>query len=92
MTEDDMSEAFKGPRKQSVTVPRIFSGTGTGTFFRDQFFPIPVPVPSKKEQNSRDRDVTLWSSGSLDYLFQLGFKRPSAAKALAGSSGDDQSR
>ena len=22
----------------------IFSNTGTGTFFRDQFFPIPVPV------------------------------------------------
>ena len=29
---------------QSVTVPRIFSGTGTGTFFRDQFFPVPGPV------------------------------------------------
>merc|ERR1712020_41403 len=29
---------------QSVTVPRIFSGTGTGTFFRDQIFPVPVPV------------------------------------------------
>ena len=22
----------------------IFSGTGTGTFFRDQIFPVPVPV------------------------------------------------
>ena len=33
-----------------------FSGTGTGTFFRDQIFPVPVPVPSKKEQNSRDRE------------------------------------
>ena len=42
---------------QRVTVPRIFSGTGTSTFFRDHFFPVPVPVPSKKEQNSRDRDV-----------------------------------
>ena len=29
---------------QSVTVPRIFSGTGTSTFFRDQFFPVPGPV------------------------------------------------
>ena len=29
---------------QSVTVPRIFSGTGTGTFFWDQFFPLPGPV------------------------------------------------
>ena len=29
---------------QSVTVPRIFSGTGTGTFFRDQFFPVLGPV------------------------------------------------
>ena len=29
---------------QSVTVPRIFSGTGTGTFFWDQFFLVPVPV------------------------------------------------
>ena len=28
--------------RQSVTVPRIFSGTGTGTFFRDQIFPVPV--------------------------------------------------
>ena len=43
---------------QSVTVPRIFFGTGTGTFFRDQFFPVPVPVPSKKRENSRDRDKT----------------------------------
>ena len=31
------------PVNQSVTVPRIFSGTGTGTFFRDQFFPVPGP-------------------------------------------------
>ena len=29
---------------QSVTVPRFFSGTGTGTFFRDQIFPVPGPV------------------------------------------------
>ena len=29
---------------QSVTVPRIFSGTGTSTFFQDQCFPVPVPV------------------------------------------------
>ena len=43
---------------QSVTVPRIFSDTGTGTFFRDQFFPVPVPVPAKKRENSRDRDKT----------------------------------
>ena len=46
---------------QCVTVPRFFSGTGTGTFFRDQFFPVPRPVlfpgptfSSKKEKNSRD--------------------------------------
>ena len=29
-----------GGEYQSVTVPRIFSGTGTSTFFRDQFFPV----------------------------------------------------
>ena len=28
----------------SYTVPRFFSGTGTGTFFKDQFFSVPVPV------------------------------------------------
>ena len=39
--------------KQSVTIPRffpvpvLFSGTCTGTLFRDQFFPVPIPVPPK---------------------------------------------
>ena len=35
---------IKPTMQQSVTVPRFFSGTGTGTFFRDLFFPAPVPV------------------------------------------------
>ena len=26
-----------------MTVPRNFSGTGTGTFFQDRFFPVTVP-------------------------------------------------
>ena len=40
--------------KQSVTIPRffpvpvLFSGTCTGTLFRDQFFPVTIPVPPKK--------------------------------------------
>merc|ERR1719400_676103 len=41
---------------QSVTVPRIFSGTGTGTFFRDQFFPVPGPVLFSGTKCFRYRD------------------------------------
>ena len=38
------TSVYKCSAQQSVTVPRIFSGTGTGTFFRDQIFPVPGPV------------------------------------------------
>merc|ERR1712001_655893 len=37
-------------------VPRIFSGTGTGTFSRDQIFPVPVPVLFSGTKFFRYRD------------------------------------
>ena len=63
----------------------IFSGTGTGTFFRDLIFPVPVLFSGtkffryryryhpKKEQNSRDRDVTLCSDHVVGWSNKLKF-------------------
>ena len=56
---------FQGP---------IFFGTGTSTFFQDQFFPVPVFFPGtgtiQKRENSRDRDKTdtIW-----DFFNRLGY-------------------
>ena len=55
-TECDGTQNFFRYRDRYFFPGPNFSGTGTGTFFRDQIFPVPVPVPSKKEQNSRDRE------------------------------------
>ena len=67
--ECDGTKNFFRYRDRYIFPGPIFSGTGT--FFRDQFFSVPVPVPSKKEQHSRDRDVTLWQRGKKKICFSL---------------------
>ena len=66
-----ISQSQHFPSIQSVTVPRFFSGTGTCTFFWDQFYPVPVPVPSKKEQNSHETEMS--HSASILCTFHLYF-------------------
>ena len=42
--ECDGTQNFFRYRDRDFFSGPIFSGTGTGTFFRDQFFPVPGPV------------------------------------------------
>ena len=44
LSECDGTQNFFRYRDRYFFPGPIFSGTGTGTFFRDQIFPVPVPV------------------------------------------------